>query len=126
MTPPPGRSGASNSPGQLSRVTMQVGDGVVVIAAIGRIDQLAAVAFREELLEVWPVCVGTLVVDLSACTYLSIDAVRVLQDIWRRSPPGRAQLQVTADHPDVTAVLDAAHIPRIRVSSDPVHPALTE
>jgi hypothetical protein len=37
---------------------VQVGDGVVVVAVTGRIDQLAVAAFRQELLDTWRVASG--------------------------------------------------------------------
>jgi anti-anti-sigma regulatory factor len=88
----------------------QVGDGVVVVAVTGRIDQLAVAAFRQELLDTWQVCVGTLLVDLSACTHLSTDAIETLRTVRGRSPRNQCQLQIRADHPDVRAVLDTANI----------------
>ncbi|NEA32382.1 STAS domain-containing protein [Streptomyces sp. SID13031] len=108
-------AGASGLPDPLNRVTVATSDGMITVAATGRIDQLTAVTFRAELLAVWPVRVGMLTVDLSACTYLSIGAVRALQYIWRHHPLGGGQLQITAEHPEVIAALDTANIPRVRV-----------
>ncbi|QNE18268.1 STAS domain-containing protein [Kribbella qitaiheensis] len=101
---------------QTDRITIRVGDGVIVLTAIGRIDRLTAARLREDLLDVWPACAGILTVDLSACTYLSIDAVHALQEIWRRPTRAYGRLRVIANHPDVIAALDAANIPRVRTA----------
>ncbi|MEV8378802.1 STAS domain-containing protein [Kribbella sp. NPDC056861] len=92
----------------------EVTDGVVTLTVIGHVDRLIAATFREELFEVWPVCAGTLTVDLSACTYLNNDAVRALQEVWRRPTRARGELRVIASHPAITDALDTANIPRIR------------
>ncbi len=97
--------------------TVQVSDGVIVVAATGWIDRSNAGALRSELLQIWPACAGTLLVDLSACSYLSVDAVRTLQEIWRRPTSAGGELRVLATHPDVVTALESASIPRIRTPS---------
>ncbi|WP_405059599.1 hypothetical protein OG474_43670 [Kribbella sp. NBC_01505] len=112
-----GSRDASDQLSRTARVTVLVGDGMIVIAAVGHLDRLTAVTFRQELRESWPVCAGILAVDLSACTYLAVDAVHALQEAWRRPSPARGQLRVIADHPDVVAALENANIPRMRAGS---------
>ncbi|MEV8378795.1 STAS domain-containing protein [Kribbella sp. NPDC056861] len=90
------------------QVTIEVSDGLVTLTATGQVDRLTSATSREDLLEVWPVCVGILTVDLSGCTYLSVDAVRALQEVWRWPTRARGELRVIAGLPDVTAALDAS------------------
>ncbi|MEV8379232.1 STAS domain-containing protein [Kribbella sp. NPDC056861] len=105
---------ARPEPTASQQLTVQVSDGIITITATGHVDRLTAAAFREDLFEVWPVCAGILTVDLSACTYLSNDAVRALQEIWRRPTRAHGELRVIASHPAIADALDAANIPRIR------------
>ncbi|MBB5835872.1 STAS domain-containing protein [Kribbella italica] len=101
---------------QTPQITVQVADGMIVVAATGRIGRFVAAELRDDLLQIWPACAGILAVDLSACTYLSVDAVRTLQEIWRRPTRAGGELRVLANHPDVVTALDDANIPRIRAS----------
>jgi anti-anti-sigma regulatory factor len=113
---------ASRRPRHGAQITVQVGDGVVAVAVTGRIDQFTVAAFRQELLDIWQDCVGTLVVDLSDCTHLTTDAVDTLRTVRGRSPSGQCHLQICADHPDVLAVLDTANIAWSHAASDHARP----
>ena len=89
-------------------VHVQVDDGVVMITVVGAMDRATTAQFGAEILDVCRVCVGELVVDLSACTSLSHAGLWLLGEARRRCEGGRCHLWITAVRPEIVDMLVGA------------------
>jgi hypothetical protein len=81
-----------NAGGRTSRLSVQVGDGVVTVRVTGRPDLRTVTAFRDELLDLCTVCVGDLVVDLSGCTGITMALMGVVDAARAASRRNRCTL----------------------------------
>ncbi len=106
----PGPSGRS------CRTAVGVSDGLVVVTVTGCVDRGGAVRLRTELLDLVSVCVGVLVVDLVACTYLGAEGAQVLRYVRRQSQQdqNRCRVRIEAEDPDIRAALDATPVRPVR------------
>lgn len=101
-----------------SPMSVRVNDGIVVIEIVGQIDAATTAECRDELLGLCGVCVGTLIIDMSACVHLSAAAVVLLRAAHQRCQQGRCQIRVRAHHSGVLDALAAAGIPRVEGGPD--------
>jgi hypothetical protein len=98
-------------PRGVSRVSVRVDDGMVVLAVSGNMDAVTAAAFAVELCELSAVCVGTLTVDLPACNEITTVVLGVSEGVHAASGSGRCRLTVLARHPEIATALRRAGIP---------------
>jgi anti-anti-sigma regulatory factor len=81
-----------------ARLTVLVADGIIELVVAGELDTAQGRQFRIELLDACQLCVGTVIVNLRACTVLGATALRAVRDGQRATlGSSRCGLRVVCD-----------------------------
>jgi anti-anti-sigma factor len=80
-----------------TRLTVLVADGTIELVVAGELDAEHGRRLRIELLDACQLCVGTVIVNLNACTAIGSTALRALSDGRRATLGSRCGLCIVCD-----------------------------